>query len=90
LIASRRPIPGNLGGMTTSSEHTDPSAHGSPIGTNLLPAEAKADVAEIKAENAALAEADREAEAQAEVVTEQARRMAEATEEVLEELRERQ
>jgi hypothetical protein len=50
--------------------------------------EAKAMVEEIRADNAALREADEVAEAQAEVVVEQAQQMAEAVEEVLEELRE--
>jgi hypothetical protein len=75
--------------MTTSSEHADLSDQAESSDTSLLPAEAKAAVEEIKAENAALAEAYREAEAQAEVVAEQARRMAEVTEEVLEELQDR-
>jgi hypothetical protein len=75
--------------MTIPSEHADPPAQAGPGDTNLLPARAKAAVAEIKAGNAALAEADRAAEAQAEAVTEQARQLAEVTEEVLEELRER-
>jgi hypothetical protein len=49
--------------------------------------EAKAMVKEIKADNAALREADEVAEAQAEVVVEQAQQLAEAVEEVLEELK---
>jgi multidrug efflux pump subunit AcrA (membrane-fusion protein) len=71
----------------TSSEHADPSAQPEPAGLSLQTDEAKATVAEIKAENAALKEADREAEAQAEAAAEQARRLAQVTEEVLEELR---
>jgi hypothetical protein len=76
--------------MTTPSEHVDQPAPADPAGTNLLPPEAKAAVAEIKAENAALAEADRDAEQQAEVVAEQAKRLAEVTEEMVEELKEAQ
>jgi hypothetical protein len=73
--------------MTTSSEHVDRSAE--PAGTSLLPDQAKATVDEIKAENAALEEADQAAEAQAEATAEQAKQLAEVTEEVLEELKER-
>jgi hypothetical protein len=50
--------------------------------------EAKAMVKEIKADNAALREADDVAEAQAEVVVEQAQQLTDAVEEVLEELKE--
>ena len=50
--------------MTTSSEHADPSAQAAPAGMSLQSDEAKATVEEIKAENAALKEADRAAEAQ--------------------------
>jgi hypothetical protein len=67
--------------MTTSSEHVNP-------GTNLLPEQAKAAVEEIKAENAALEEADQIAEAQAEATEERAKQLTEVTEEVLEELKE--
>jgi hypothetical protein len=74
--------------MTTSSEQTDPSAQPAPAGLNLQTDEAKATVAEIKAENEALKEADQAAEAQAEAAAEQARQLAEVTEEVLEELKE--
>lgn len=74
--------------MTTSSEQTDPSAQPEPAGLNLQTEEAKATVAEIKAENEALKEADRAAEAQAEAAAEQAKQLAEVTEEVLEELKE--
>ena len=74
--------------MTTSSEQADPSAQPQPGGLNLQTDEAKATVAEIKAENQALKEADRAAEAQAEAAAEQAKQLAEVTEEVLEELRE--
>jgi multidrug efflux pump subunit AcrA (membrane-fusion protein) len=74
--------------MTTSSEHTDSSALAEPAGMNLQTDEAKATVAEIKAENAALKEADRAAEAQAEAAAEQAKQLAEVTGEVLEELKE--
>ena len=66
----------------------DPSAHAAPAGMNLQSDEAKATVEEIKAENAALKEADRAAEAQAEAAAEQAKQLAEVTEEVLEELKE--
>jgi hypothetical protein len=71
--------------MTTSSEHAVPS---DPSGTGLLPEHAQAVVEEIKADNAALEEADQAAEAQARAVAEQARHLAEVTEEVLEELQE--
>ena len=50
--------------------------------------EAKATVEEIKAENAALKQADLAAEIQAEAAAEQAKQLAEVTEEVLEELKE--
>jgi multidrug efflux pump subunit AcrA (membrane-fusion protein) len=74
--------------MTTSSEQTDLSAQPAPAGLNLQTDEAKATVAEIKAENEALKEADQAAEAQAEAAAAQARQLAEVTEEVLEELKE--
>jgi hypothetical protein len=74
--------------MTTSSEHADPSAQAAPAGMSLQSDEAKATVEEIKAENAALKQADRAAEAQAEAAADQAKRLAEVTEDVLEELKE--
>jgi hypothetical protein len=74
--------------MTTSSEHADPST--APGGASLLPEEARATVEEIKAENAALEEAEQAAEAEAEAVAERARQLAEVTAEVLDELREGQ
>ena len=74
--------------MTTSSEHADPSAQAAPAGLSLQSDEAKATVAEIKAENEALKKADRAAEAQAGAAAEQARQLAEVTEEVLDELKE--
>ena len=74
--------------MTTSSEHVVPSDQPEPAGLSLLSDEAKATVEEIKAENAALKEADQAAEAQAEAAAEQARQLAEVTEEVLEEVKE--
>ena len=74
--------------MTTSSEQADPSVQPQPAALNLQTDEAKATVAEIKAENQALKEADRAAEAQAEAAAEQAKQLAEVTEEVLEELKE--
>ena len=71
------------------SEQPDPATRtAEPAGVNLQTDEAKAMVAEIKAENAALTEADRTAEAQAEVVVEQAQQLADVVEEVLEELKE--
>ncbi|MGD0926356.1 MAG: hypothetical protein ABR926_14310 [Streptosporangiaceae bacterium] len=73
--------------MTTSSEHADPSALAEPAGLDLQTDEARATVAEIKAENEALKEADRAAEAQAEAAAEQAKHLAEVTGEVLEELK---
>ena len=74
--------------MTTSSEHADPSAQAAPAGLSLQSDEAKATVAEIKAENEALKKADRAAEAQAGAAADQARQLAEVTEEVLDELKE--
>ena len=44
--------------MTTSSEHVGSPAQPEPAGLNLLSDKAKATVEEIKAENAALKEAD--------------------------------
>ena len=73
--------------MTTSSEHADPSAQAAPAGLSLQSDEAKATVAEIKAENEALKKADRAAEAQAGAAAEQARQLAEVTGEVLDELK---
>jgi hypothetical protein len=74
--------------MTTSSEHVGPSAQPEPAGLSLLSDKAKATVEEIKAENAALKEADQAAEAQAEAAAEQAKHLAEVTEEVLAEVKE--
>jgi hypothetical protein len=76
--------------MTTSSEHRHPSDHAAPAGTSLQTDEAKATVAEIKAENVALKQADVAAEAQAEVVVEQAKQLTEVADEVLEELKDRE
>jgi hypothetical protein len=73
--------------MTTSSEHVGRPAQPEPGGLNLLSDEAKATVEEIKAENAALKQADQAAEAQAEAAAEQAKQLAEVTEEVLEEVK---
>ena len=73
--------------MTIPSEHADPSAQAEPAGLSLQTDEAKATVAEIKAENEALKAADRAAEAQAEAAAEQAKQLAQVTGEVLEELR---
>jgi hypothetical protein len=74
--------------MTTVSEQPDRSAQTGPRGTSLQTEAVRATVEEIKAENAALKEAEEAAEAQAEVVVEQAQQLAEAVEEVVEELRE--
>jgi hypothetical protein len=74
--------------MTTPSEYENPTVHLDPAGTDLLPAEAREALHEVKAENAALKAAELIAEAQAEVVVEQAKQLTEMTEEVLEELRE--
>ena len=74
--------------MTTSSDHPDPSAQAAPSGMSLQTDEAKATVEEIKADNAALTDADQTAEAEAELVVEQAQLLAEVAEEVLEELKE--
>ncbi len=72
--------------MTTSSEYADSSVQAAPAGMNLQTDEAKATVEEIKAENAALKEADQAAEAEAAEVVEQARQLDEVAEELLEEL----
>jgi hypothetical protein len=74
--------------MTIPSEHLNPPAKPEDADTSLLPPEARAMVAEIKAENAALEMDDRIAEAQAEAMEEHARQLVEVTEEVLEELQE--
>jgi hypothetical protein len=74
--------------MTTLSEQPDRSAQPGPAGTSLQTEAGKATVQEIKADNAALREAEEVAEAQAEIVVEQAQQLAEAVEEVVEELRE--
>jgi predicted nuclease with TOPRIM domain len=74
--------------MTTSNERPDPSAQTEAAGMTLQTEEAKATVAEITAENAALKEANQAAEAQAEATTEQVKQMAQATGKVLEELQE--
>ena len=74
--------------MTTSSDRADPSVLAEPDDMSLQTDEAKATVEEIRADNAALHDADQAAEAQAEVVVEQAQQLAEVAEEVLEELKE--
>lgn len=76
--------------MTTSSEHPVPSTQAEAAGTSLLPEEAQATVAEIKADNAAMRVADEIAEVQAEATEEQAKLLDQVTEEVVEELQERQ
>jgi chromosomal replication initiation ATPase DnaA len=75
--------------MTIPSEHITPPAQPEDADTTLLPPEARAAVAEIKAENAALEMDDQIAEAQAKAMEEHARQLVEVTEEVLEELQER-
>jgi hypothetical protein len=85
---SRALVPGHLSDMTTVNEEPNSSAHAEPAGMSLQTDQAKAIVEEIKADNAALKEADEVAEAQAEVVVEQAQQLAEVVEEVLEELKE--
>jgi hypothetical protein len=74
--------------MTSSSEHAGISDHAAPAGLSLQTDEAKATVAEIKAENIALKQADVAAEAQAEAVVEQAKQLTDVAEDVLEELKE--
>jgi gas vesicle protein len=74
--------------MTTLNEQPDSSAQAQPASLSLQTDQAKATVEEIKADNAALKEADRAAEAQAEVVVEQAQQLAEVVGEVLEDLKE--
>jgi hypothetical protein len=74
--------------MTTSSEHPDPSVQPEPAGMTLQTDEAKAMVAEIKAENEELKEAEQAAEVEAEAAAEQAKQLTQVTEEVLEELQE--
>src|SRR5215472_9106736 len=73
-----RPFPDISGDMTTSSAEPDPAQPDMSLQTE----QAKATVEEIKAENAALKEAEQVAEAQAEVVVEQAQQLTEAVEEV--------
>jgi hypothetical protein len=58
-------------------------------GTEKLPEEARATVAEIKADNAALKAAEQMAEVQAEAVGEQAKLLNQVAEEVLEELQDK-
>jgi len=74
--------------MTTSSDHADPSFDAAPADMSLQTDAAKAAVEEIKADNAALKDADQAAEAEAELVVEQAQLLAEVAGEVLEELKE--
>jgi hypothetical protein len=73
--------------MTTLSAQPDPSAKAGQPDLSLQTEEARATVAQIKAENAALRKAEQVAEAQAEVVVEQAQLLAAAVEDVLEELK---
>lgn len=75
--------------MTIPNEHLTPPAQPEDADTSLLPPDARATVAEIKTENAALQMDDQIAEAQAEAIEEHARQLVEVTEEVLEELQER-
>ena len=76
--------------MTASNGHQDPSTPADPAGTAILPPEAQAAVADIKADNAALKLDEQIAEVQAEATEEQAKLLNQVTEEVLEELQERQ
>jgi hypothetical protein len=79
--------------MTTSDDHQVPSAQADTRGAAIPPEDARAAVAEIKADNAALKAADQIAEVQAEATEEQAKLLDQVTEEVLEvleELQERQ
>jgi hypothetical protein len=75
--------------MTIPSEQVNPPAQPGDADTSLLPPEARAAVAEIRSENAALEMDDQIAEAQAEAIEEHAKKLVEVTEEVLEELHER-
>ena len=75
--------------MTIPSEQLNPPTQPEDADTSLLPPEARATVAEIKADNAALEMDDHIAEAQAEAMEEHAKQLVEVTEEVLEELQER-
>jgi len=84
---SKTPVPGHVSVMTTLSAQPDPAAETGQAELNLQTEEAKATVQEIRAENAALKEAEQVAEAQAEVVVEQAQQLTEAVEEVLEGLK---
>ena len=86
----RRPILGSCTRMTTSSEPPDPSVQPEAAGMTLQTDEAKAMVAEIKADNAAMRVNDEIAEVQAEATEEQAKLLNEVTEQVVEELQERQ
>lgn len=75
--------------MTTSSEHVDRSPQPDAAGTEKLPEDARATVAEIKADNAALKISEQIAEVQAEAVEEEAKLLDQVAEEVLEELQDR-
>jgi hypothetical protein len=75
--------------MTTSEEYLDASAQPDAAGLAQLPEDARAAVAEIKADNAALDMAGTVAESQAEVIEQHARLLNQVTEEVLEELQEK-
>jgi hypothetical protein len=74
--------------MTIPSEHVNPPPRPEDADTSLLPPEARATVAEIKAENAALEMDDHIAEAEATAMEEHAKQLTEVVEEVLEELQE--
>jgi hypothetical protein len=73
--------------MTTSNEQPS-SAQAEDAGMTLQTQQAKATVAEITAQNAALDDTAQSAEAQAEATTEQASQMAQVLEDVVEELQE--
>jgi hypothetical protein len=75
--------------MTTPGDTADPSVQATPAGVGQLPEKARAAVAEIKAENAAMKIEATIAEAEAEATEKQAELLNQVAEEVIEELRDR-
>jgi hypothetical protein len=75
--------------MTTSGEQADPSVQATPAGVGQLPEKARAAVAEIKAENAAMKVEGNIAVAEAEATEKQAELLNQVTEELIEDLQER-
>jgi hypothetical protein len=75
--------------MMTSGDKADPSVQATPAGVGQLPEKARAAVAEIKAENAAMKIEGTIAEAEAEATEKQAELLNQVAAEVIEELRDR-